>query len=117
MLLLNVDIGTIALVCIAMVFLILFFLSIIYLMLPKLLDIYFQKKMESEGKGKRKVKASKGDEQPLEGNVNAAIAMALHLYMNDMHDEESNVITIEDVRRTYSPWRSKIYGVMNYPNR
>ncbi len=116
MILLNVDIGTIALVCMAMVFLVLFFLSVMYMLLPKLLDIYFQKKMEKEGKGKVS-KNTKGNDAPLEGNVNAAIAMALHLYMNDMHDEESNVITIEDVKRVYSPWRSKIYGVMNYPNR
>ncbi len=116
MILLSVDIGTIALVCMAMVFMVLFFLSVIYLMLPKLLDIYFRKKMESEGKVKVR-RGKKGDDAPLEGNVNAAIAMALHLYMSDMHDEESNIITIEDVKRVYSPWRSKIYGVMNYPNR
>ncbi len=81
-------------------------------MIPKLLDIYFKKKAEREGK-----KVRNGAAAPLEGNVNAAIAMALHLYMNDMHDEESNIITIEDVRKTYSPWRSKIYGVMNDPRR
>ncbi len=116
MIVLNVDIGTIALVCIAMVFFVLFVLSVIYLMLPKLLDIYFQKKMEREGK-KVVENNKKNKEQPIEGDVNAAIAMALYLYANDMHDEESNVITIEDVKRVYSPWRSKIYGVMNYPNR
>ncbi|PIF06752.1 MAG: hypothetical protein CSA36_00015 [Draconibacterium sp.] len=116
MIVLNVDIGTIALVCMAMVFLVLFFLSVIYLMLPKLLDIYFRKKMESEGKVKIR-KNAKGSNEPIEGNVNAAIAVALHMYMNDMHDEESNVITIEDVQRAYSPWRSKIYGVMNDPRR
>ncbi len=116
MIVLNIDIWTIALVCIAMVFFVLFLLSLIYLMLPKLLDIYFQKKMESEGKLKVR-KSTKGSDEPIEGNVNAAIAMALHLYMSDMHDEESNIITIEDVKRTYSPWRSKIYGVMNDPRR
>jgi len=39
--------------------------------------------------------------------------MALHLFMNEMHDEESNVITIKRIERRYSPWNSKIYGLNN----
>ncbi len=47
------------------------------------------------------------------GEVNAAIAMALHLYRNQLHDNENTVLTIRKVSRTYSPWSSKIYGVLN----
>lgn len=47
------------------------------------------------------------------GEVNAAIAMALHLYRNQLHDLENTVLTIRKVSRTYSPWSSKIYGVLN----
>lgn len=43
----------------------------------------------------------------------AAIAMALHLYFEDVHDKESNVITIKRIERRYSPWNSKIYGLTN----
>lgn len=113
MIVLNISIGTIALVCMAMVFLILFILLAVYLMIPKLLDIYFKKNLEKEGK----LKPDYDSRPPVEGNVNAAIAMALHLYASDMHDEESNIITIEKVQESYSPWRSKIYGVMNDPRR
>jgi len=42
-----------------------------------------------------------------------AISMALHLYMNDTHDQESNVMTIKRIERRYSPWSSKIYGLNN----
>lgn len=49
----------------------------------------------------------------ISGDVNAAIALALYLYMNEIHDEESNVITIRRVSRTYSPWSSKIYSMRN----
>ena len=42
-----------------------------------------------------------------------AIAMALHLYYDEVHDDESNVITIKRIERRYSPWSSKIYGVIN----
>lgn len=45
----------------------------------------------------------------------AAISMALHLYLNDVHDMESNVITIKRIERRYSPWNSKIYGLNNLP--
>lgn len=43
----------------------------------------------------------------------AAIAVALHLYLDNPHDEESGVITIKTVERRYSPWNSKIYGLNN----
>jgi len=42
-----------------------------------------------------------------------AIAMALHMYYDEVHDDESNVITIKHIERRYSPWSSKIYGVNN----
>jgi hypothetical protein len=40
----------------------------------------------------------------------AAIAMALYLY-NKVHDEESNILTIERKSRYYSPWSSKYYNM------
>jgi len=43
----------------------------------------------------------------------AAISMALHLYFDDEHDKESNIITIKRIERRYSPWNSKIYGLNN----
>lgn len=43
----------------------------------------------------------------------AAIATALHMYFNEVHDEESLVVTIKTVERRYSPWNSKIYGLNN----
>ena len=42
-----------------------------------------------------------------------AIAMALQLYLEDVHDDESNVITIKRIEKRYSPWSSKIYGINN----
>ena len=44
--------------------------------------------------------------------INAAISMALYLYFNELRDEESNIITIKKEAKPYSPWSSKIYGVM-----
>lgn len=50
----------------------------------------------------------------ISGDVNAAMSAALYLYFNEMHDDESNVITIKKVSRTYSPWSSRIYGMRNF---
>ncbi len=47
------------------------------------------------------------------GEVNAAIAMALYQYFNELHDIESGVITIRRVSRNYSPWSSKLYNMKN----
>ncbi len=51
------------------------------------------------------------------GEKIAAIALALHLYEEDMHDIESNVVTINKVARAYSPWSSKIYSLRQIPNK
>lgn len=53
----------------------------------------------------------------LSGEVNAAIAAAIHLYRSEMHDYENAVLTISKVSRTYSPWSSKIYGLRNITQR
>lgn len=53
----------------------------------------------------------------IHGEELAAIALALYQYQTDLHDIESNVITINKVARAYSPWSSKIYGLRQVPNK
>lgn len=50
------------------------------------------------------------------GEEIAAIIMALHEHL-DAHDQESTVLTINKVRRAYSPWSSKIYNLRQVPDR
>ncbi len=50
------------------------------------------------------------------GEAIAAIVMALHEHL-DAHDRESTVLTINKVRRAYSPWNSKIYSLRELPHR
>ncbi|MFA9389734.1 MAG: OadG family transporter subunit [Prolixibacteraceae bacterium] len=57
----------------------------------------------------------KTDQGDLSGEVSAAIAMALHLYQSELHDEENTVLTIKKVSRTYSPWSSKIHTLRKNP--
>ncbi len=53
------------------------------------------------------------EKQVLTGELNAAVAMALYLYFDEVHDYESNVITIRKVSKSYSPWNSKLYNMRN----
>lgn len=102
---------TVALVGYSIVFIALVCLILIFTQLPKLLNL----KLRFELKRKGKVVSDKPEDYIVEGDVNAAIAMALHMYFNEMHDDESNVITINRIQRRYSPWSSKIYNIYNTP--
>lgn len=48
------------------------------------------------------------------GEEIAAIAMALHDHLN-AHDTENTILTINKVKRAYSPWSSKIYSLREVP--
>ena len=50
------------------------------------------------------------------GEVIAAISAALAEHL-DAHDRESTILTINKVRRAYSPWSSKIYSLRELPHR
>lgn len=50
------------------------------------------------------------------GEVIAAIAMALHEHL-DAHDTEQTILTIHKVKKSYSPWSSKIYSMRQTPKR
>jgi Na+-transporting methylmalonyl-CoA/oxaloacetate decarboxylase gamma subunit len=90
------------------VFVALLFLVGIFLLVPKIFTWNTKRHLRTKGKA-----SATDDDLAISGETNAAIATALYLYFNEMHDEESNVITIKQVRRRYSPWNSKLYGMNN----
>ena len=51
----------------------------------------------------------------LSGEVLAAISAALYEMDQDVHDIESTILTIDEVKRKYSPWSSKIYNMRQLP--
>ena len=51
------------------------------------------------------------------GEVIAAISLAMHEMQNDVHDVEDTVLTITRVKRSYSPWSSKIYTLRELPKK
>ncbi|MDD2551796.1 MAG: OadG family transporter subunit [Dysgonamonadaceae bacterium] len=51
----------------------------------------------------------------ISGEVLAAISAAIYEMDQDVHDKESTILTIDEVKRTYSPWSSKIYNMRQLP--
>ncbi len=92
------------------VFAALLLLYAIFFNLTKVLQINVKRLLRREGKV-----VEKKEDLSISGEVNAAIAMALHLYYAEIHDNEDTVLTINKVSRTYSPWSSKIYGLRQHP--
>ena len=91
------------------VFIALLLLYALFFNLTKVLQINVKRLLRREGK----VVEIKED-LSISGEINAAIAMALHLYFSEMHDKEDTILTINKVSRTYSPWSSKIYGLRQH---
>ena len=95
------------LVAMSVVFLSLIVLYITFKNIAKLFAYDFKAKPKGTEVGVEP--ANKKNEETLE--LGAAIAMALHLYQNELHDHENTLLTIKKVNGNYSPWSSKIYGM------
>ncbi len=78
------------------------------------ISIQLSKKNAMKVQGITDKKVAIGSES---GDVLAAISMALHEYQSDVHDVEDTVLTINKVKRNYSPWSSKIYTLTETPRR
>lgn len=69
----------------------------------------------SIGKKKVQVPEINTGDQPAKqysrtGEEITAIAAAVHLFMEEAHDEENAILTISSSSKNYSPWSSKIYA-------
>lgn len=99
---------TIAITGYIIVFLALVLLYFVFTFLSKALLFKTKRKLTKSGKV-----IADNKELHISGEVTAAIAMAIYL-SRDLHDEESDVLTIKRISKTYSPWNSRIYGMRNY---
>ncbi len=104
----NVFSWTVVIVGYSVVFAALVLMFFVVTGLSKMLNL--EKKMRLRRQGKKECKEC----VDMTGEVNAAISMALHLYFDEQHDEESGMMTIKRVSRSYSPWNSKFYGLNTY---
>ncbi len=108
------EIWTITGVGYSVVFFALVLLVFLFQSLPKVLNLGVRKRIREvrDRMGPKEVEVQE-EEKYLSGEISAAIALSISLYLKEQHDEESGIITIKRVARTYSPWSSKIYGINN----
>jgi len=90
-------------------------------LMARLLKLNMKKQLlaRSEIREKAGIAAIPGEDRKgleITGEINAAIAMTLYLYSDELHDAENTVLTINKVSRAYSPWSSKIYGLNRLHN-
>ena len=97
----------VALISICLVFVVL----VLLVWIMKLFGFVFVRRQEAECAGKRIVPGQIHEEEI------AAVATALRLYKGELHDRESEVLTILSIKRAYSPWNSKIHGLTKMPDR
>jgi len=93
------------------VFVALLLLYYLFSGLSRFLSWQIKQKLIRSGRFPKHIK--KDDDLHISGEITAAIAMAIYL-CRDLHDDESNVLTIKKVSKTYSPWSSKIYGLRRF---
>jgi uncharacterized membrane protein len=103
---------TLAFVGYVIVFAALISLYVVFHYMPVLLNLMTRWKMKKKGVMEEVI-----DDITITGEVSAAISTALHLYFNEMHDDEKTVLTITKISKRYSPWSSKIYNVTRGLNR
>ena len=92
------------------VFLALLMLYYIFRLLSKALTMNTKRKLARSGKLQN---IPEGQDVHISGETAAAIAMAVYLNY-ELHDKESDVLTIKKISKAYSPWSSKIYGMRNF---
>ena len=112
-----------AMIGMGIVFVILLILFVVFSNTPKIytqefkvwFNGLFSRKKKTDQLSAQELAGDKTKLPDMSGEVNAAIAAAIHLYRTEMHDYENTVLTISKVSRTYSPWSSKIYGLRQDP--
>lgn len=100
----------------AIVFTALLVLCLCFMLISKIGErITRANKMKSQGLAPKAVGRSERPDHD-SGEEIAAIVMALHEHL-DAHDTEQTILTINKVKKAYSPWSSKIYSMRELPKR
>ena len=101
---------------VAVVFLALVCIALLISFSGKLIVNSEQKQKDKAKKGPAIKPVSDGSSAANDNEVFAAIAAAIHLYNEELHDEEETVITIQKVEREWTPWNAKYYNMNQYFN-
>jgi len=103
---------------VSVVFLVLIFLAIIFTQYGKMLMNIQKKRAVKAAAATTPAATSQAvSSVDVSGDVYAAIAAAVHLYHDELHDEENTIITIQKVERSWTPWNAKYYNMNQYFNK
>ncbi len=106
--------GAITLIAMVIVISALLILSILFFCFGKI-STAFQKSRKRMAHGVEAHNAEEHHEELDSGEAIAAIAMALAEHTCQGHDMQDTILTIRRMRKTYSPWNSKIYNLRVMP--
>lgn len=105
-----------AIMAMSVVFLSLIILSISFRTIGKLSESIAKRNKQKAHGAAASVKIAETTITGDSGEEIAAVCMALYEHLN-AHDNEDTVLTINKVKRAYSPWSSKIYTLRELPRR
>lgn len=87
-------------------------LSLVFLCLGKIMSKDLRLKKTAVAP-KKAVNSADAPAVPLKGKLSAgtvaAISAAIYQYLDEAHEDENAIITIDRAAKSYSPWSSKIY--------
>lgn len=89
-------------------------LSILFLIFGKMSELILASK-KKKAKVDRDAPDAHDDHDVDSGEAIAAVAMALAEHFEQAHDLEDTILTIRRMRKSYSPWNSKIYNMTQRP--
>lgn len=105
----------ISIIAMSVVFIALICLYLVFRTLGKYMQKQQAQKLAKANSPTPVIASKVKNSEEINGEVLAAIAMSLNNYYDDLHDLESEIVTINRVARVYSPWSSKVHTLTKNP--
>ena len=106
--------GAITLIAMSIVVSALLVLSILFMLFGKV-SSWLQTRRKHKAHGVTPETSEAHHDEPDMGEAIAAISMALAEHTGQGHDIEDTILTIRRMKKSYSPWNSKIYNIRVTP--
>ncbi len=98
-------------------FSVVFVVLILLIFIMKIMGLVFTQQKKAKTVATKGATAAEEHDAISDQEIAAAIITALKLYKSNLHDQESEILTINRITRAYSPWSSKIHGLTQLPER
>ena len=96
-----------------------FVVLVLLIFVMKIMGVVFTRQKKAKKVAEKGATAAAATDEEHEAisdqEIAAAIITALKLYKSNLHDKESEMLTINRIARAYSPWNSKIHGLTQVP--